>query len=552
MAFAGILRQATAVDVLIGPFVDSADGDSEEGGLTIAQADVRLSKNGQAGAQKNDNTSAAHDADGFYNCELDATDTDTVGQLTLYVHVAGALAVRHDFQVIEEAAYDNLFAASAPGPLAANSTGSGLTAIPWNAAWDAEVQSEAADALTVYDPPTKAELDSAVAPLATATDLATVAGYLDTEIAAILADTNELQTDWANGGRLDNILDARASQASVDEIPTNAELATALAAADDATLAAIAALNNLSAAQVNAEVDLALADYDGPTNAEMVARTLAAASYATATALQTVDDEIAVIDGNVDLALADTNELQGDWANGGRLDNILDARASQASVDDVPTNAELATALGTADDAVLAQVALVKAKTDNLPVDPADASDIAAAFTSLNTKVDTIDDFLDTEIAAILAAVDTEIAAIKAVTDALPNAGALTTIQSDLDNIQTRLPAALVDGRIDASIGAIAAGAITAAAIATGAIDADALSADAVDEIWAKAMTDLAAVPGATASAAAALNWLFELARNKLTQSDETATVFKDDGATPLATATVSNSGGVTTRGEWT
>lgn len=54
--------------------------------------------------------------------------------------------------------------------------------------------------------------------LASAANLATVAGYLDTEIAAILADTNELQTDWANGGRLDLILDARASQASVDVI----------------------------------------------------------------------------------------------------------------------------------------------------------------------------------------------------------------------------------------------------------------------------------------------------------------------------------------------
>lgn len=44
--------------------------------------------------------------------------------------------------------------------------------------------------------------------LATAANLATVAGYLDTEIAAILADTNELQTDLANGGRLDLLVDA--------------------------------------------------------------------------------------------------------------------------------------------------------------------------------------------------------------------------------------------------------------------------------------------------------------------------------------------------------
>ncbi len=35
-------------------------------------------------------------------------------------------------------------------------------------------------------------------------------------------------------------------------------------------------------------------------------------------------------------------------------------------MDDLPTNAELATALGTADDAVLAQVALVKTQTDKL------------------------------------------------------------------------------------------------------------------------------------------------------------------------------------------
>lgn len=75
-----------------------------------------------------------------------------------------------------------------------------------------------------------------------------------TQLAAIVADTNELQTDWANGGRLDLILDARASQSSVDDVPTNSELSTALAAADDAVLAAIAALNNLSSAQAASAV----------------------------------------------------------------------------------------------------------------------------------------------------------------------------------------------------------------------------------------------------------------------------------------------------------
>lgn len=97
--------------------------------------------------------------------------------------------------------------------------------------------------------------------LATQASVDTIDNFLDTEVAAILADTNELQTDWADGGRLDLILDARASQTSVDtiddfldteiaalttavaDLPTNAELATALGTADDAVLAAVATVD---------------------------------------------------------------------------------------------------------------------------------------------------------------------------------------------------------------------------------------------------------------------------------------------------------------------
>lgn len=85
--------------------------------------------------------------------------------------------------------------------------------------------------------------------------------------------TSALSTASSIGKLLvDNInatISSRASQTSVDDLPTNTELSTALGTADDATLAAIAALNNLSAAQVNAEVDTALADYDPPTKTEL-------------------------------------------------------------------------------------------------------------------------------------------------------------------------------------------------------------------------------------------------------------------------------------------
>lgn len=58
-------------------------------------------------------------------------------------------------------------------------------------------------------------------------------GRLDVLIDATVADTNELQADWANGGRLDLVLDGRASQTSVDDVPTVSEFNNrTLAAAD--------------------------------------------------------------------------------------------------------------------------------------------------------------------------------------------------------------------------------------------------------------------------------------------------------------------------------
>jgi hypothetical protein len=65
-------------------------------------------------------------------------------------------------------------------------------------------------------------------------------------------------------------------------------------------------------------------------------------------------------------------------------------------------------------------------------------------------------------------------------------------------------PNALVAGRVDSSVGAMAAGVVTAAAVATDAIDADALAADAVTEIgtgvWATVARTLTASLDPTAA----------------------------------------------------
>jgi hypothetical protein len=173
-----------------------------------------------------------------------------------------------------------------------------------------------------------------------------------TDIDAILADTNELQTDWTDAGRLDNILDARASQTSVDDIPTNAELTAALGTADDAVLAAIAALNNLSQANIRTAVGLATANLDTqlgdlPTNAELTAA-LAAADDAVLTVVNAINTIVAsgthgnaalktlidTIDTVVDSILADTG-TDGVVLSAATCNKIADhgRRRTQANVE---------------------------------------------------------------------------------------------------------------------------------------------------------------------------------------------------------------------------
>jgi hypothetical protein len=108
------LKQSTAVDVQVGPAVDSTDGNTEEGGLTITQGDVLLSKNGAAWAQKNDATACTVDATNaaFYKCPLNATDTGTLGRLQLSIHESGSLIIYHEFMVVPANVYDSLVGGS--------------------------------------------------------------------------------------------------------------------------------------------------------------------------------------------------------------------------------------------------------------------------------------------------------------------------------------------------------------------------------------------------------------------------------------------------------
>lgn len=103
------LRQSTSVTLKIGPFLDETDGKTAETGLTVTQAEVRLSKNGGDIAQKNEATSCTHDELGIYGCPIDTTDTNTLGRLQLWVHESGALPVWHEFMVLTQQAWDSKY-----------------------------------------------------------------------------------------------------------------------------------------------------------------------------------------------------------------------------------------------------------------------------------------------------------------------------------------------------------------------------------------------------------------------------------------------------------
>jgi hypothetical protein len=192
-------------------------------------------------------------------------------------------------------------------------------------------------------------------------------------------------TDWINGGRLDLLIDAiKAKTDPLTFTVANQVDANALSGGG----------SGLDAAGVRAAVGLASANLDTqladlPTNAEL-ATALGTADDAVLTAIGTLQ---AFVDTEVAAILADTNELQTDWVNGGRLDLLIDAIkaktdqfvftvANQVNANALSggggldaagvrsavglASANLETLIAAIDDAILTQIALVKAKTDQL------------------------------------------------------------------------------------------------------------------------------------------------------------------------------------------
>ena len=351
------LKQSTASqEIPLGPFLDSSDGNTEEAGLTIANTDIKVWKSGATALVSKNSGGATYASNGVYYCVLDATDTNTLGTLTIHVHVSGALAVRVECVILAANIYDAMIGGSdnlqvdvtqwlgatvnalisgrvdasigavASGVIAAASFAAGALDSVWSAAARTLTAiSDSAGVTTLLGRLSlsrAALLDNLNAAITSRMATFSYTAPDNVSIGEIKAKTVNLPADPADESALQAAIaaipaglsasDVRAAlgltAANLDtqlaDLPTNTELAASQASADNATLAAIAALNNLSAAQVNAEVDSALADYDGPTNTEMVARTLVSTGYATAAALADLETH-----GDTDWATADISTL---------------------------------------------------------------------------------------------------------------------------------------------------------------------------------------------------------------------------------------------------
>jgi hypothetical protein len=220
------------------------------------------------------------------------------------------------------------------------------------------------------------------------------------ETALIVSDTNEIQTDWHDGGRLDLIHDS--ILADTNEIQSD--------------------LTN--GGRLDLIFDLIKLKTDNLPSDPADASNIATEFGVTNGKVDDVKTETALIKTDTTNILADTNEMELDLKNGGRLDLIFDNIL-------IDTNEmELDLKDGGRLDLILDAI---NTKTTNLPSDPADASDIASAFNITNGKVD---------------AVKSETALIKIETDKIP----ATITKIDAIKTKTDLIGLITDEEINNTI----------------------------------------------------------------------------------------------------
>jgi hypothetical protein len=285
----------------------------------------------------------------MYGVPLDTTDTNTLGTLWVGIHESGALHVWREFMVVPANVWDSMFStdklqvdmvqiagttqdATDLGDFAAAGYDPGTNKVQGVVLTDTcTTNTDLVTAAAI-----RTEMDSNSTELAKIGTIPALDGAAQTIGAAIgkIADDN-------GGANFD------ATNDSLERIANTAPLGTAMRGTDSAALASVCTegrLAELDAGNIPADLDAALAD----TNE-----------------LQGDWTNGGRLDLIIDAILADTNELQGDWTDSGRLDLIIDAILADSN--ELQADWVNGGRLDTLLDSVVTKATAIQAKTDNLP-----------------------------------------------------------------------------------------------------------------------------------------------------------------------------------------
>ncbi len=449
------LKQGAAATVVLGPFVDDTDGKTAETALSIAQADIRLSKNGGAFAQSHNGAGATHLENGYYSVPLDTTDTGTLGRLTVAVSKSGALPVWTDFQVVPANVYDSLVGGSdslevdavaisgsttAADRVEANIGNLDAAVSTRSTLTEAQVNAQCDSALADYDAPTKAELDMAEAGIrgADSDTLKTLSDQMDGLATAVALAALDGKVDTVDG-----VVDA--IKLKTDNLPTQpAAVGSQMDLVNVPNATAISAIQSGLALEANIQghAAAALTAYDPPTKAEMDAGLAALSAPSAADVADAVWNEVVgdhAAPGTAGKALADASSAGDPWSTAlpgaygaGTAGQILGSRLDRA----------ISTAEGNIRGADGDTLKTLSEQLDTAQADLDNPDQYKASVAGLAT-------------AAALATVDGVVDAIKLKTDLIPAQPAAVGSQMNLVNAPNAV-----------AIAAIQSGLATAASIA--------------------------------------------------------------------------------------
>ncbi|HXE51244.1 MAG TPA: hypothetical protein VN663_22895 [Ramlibacter sp.] len=495
--------------VSFGPAVANTDGVTLVTNLTGTGANqtentstgIRLSKNGGAFAARHATAGASnYDAFGNYLVPLDTTDTNTLGTLRMqYANAAAFCPIFMDFMVVNTALWDALFAASGgaiPNAVAGASAGlliSGsnagtttLAALTVTGATTYTGNVVLSDGLTISAPSTLNRAGLSIAGNGTGAGLSATGGATGVGFSIVGGATSgdglKITTTsghginsapvgtsmhgflatGGNGGTSDGIkaaagtggVDFRANMtgnitgtlATLTTYTGNTVQTGDSFARIGAAGAGLTALGDTRIANLDAAVTTRMATYTQPTgflSATFPSGTIANTTNLTAGTIATVTNRVT----------ANADQLAGQTVTAAAGVTFPSSVAS-------PTNITAGT-ITTVTGAVGSVAGNVAGSVGSVAAGGIATASFAAG--AINATVIATDAIGSDQLAAT---------AVTEIQAGLATSTALATVQADTDDIQLRLPAALVGGRIDASVGAVAAAAISAASFAANALDA--------------------------------------------------------------------------------